>query len=79
LRQTVGGEWWRGDRSQSFKQYKPGSHKRVAIELGLVAVLATQLWHHMFIDHNLADLPYDWSGPARAAASVASRQRPVTV
>jgi asparagine synthase (glutamine-hydrolysing) len=27
--------------------------------MGLVAVVATQLWHHTFIDPSLADLP-DW-------------------
>jgi asparagine synthase (glutamine-hydrolysing) len=31
------------------------------MELGLVAVLATQLWHHTFIDSSLANLP-DWRG-----------------
>jgi hypothetical protein len=25
--------------------------------MGLVAVVATQLWHHLYIDHSLADLP----------------------
>jgi asparagine synthase (glutamine-hydrolysing) len=29
------------------------------MELGLVAVLATQLWHQTFIDSSLANLP-DW-------------------
>jgi asparagine synthase (glutamine-hydrolysing) len=29
------------------------------MELGLVAVVATQLWHHTFIDPTLANLP-DW-------------------
>ena len=33
--------------------------KRSAVELGLVAVLATQLWHHTYIEPVLADLP-DW-------------------
>ena len=31
--------------------------KRISIEMGLVGVLATQLWHHTFIDGCLADLP----------------------
>jgi asparagine synthase (glutamine-hydrolysing) len=72
-RRVVGGQWWRGDRSQSHGQYGPGSHKRVSVELGLVAVLATQLWHHQFIDHGLADLPYDWSLPSHDRA-VAGRE-----
>lgn len=33
--------------------------KRSSVEFGLVAVLATQLWHHTYIDPTLADLP-DW-------------------
>ena len=32
-------------------------YQKSAIELGLVAVVATQLWHHQFIDGSLADLP----------------------
>ena len=34
--------------------------------MGLVAVVATQLWHHLFIDHSLADLPSD---PEKLAAA----------
>jgi asparagine synthase (glutamine-hydrolysing) len=30
---------------------------RETLEMGLVGVLATQLWHHTFIDGSLADLP----------------------
>ncbi len=30
--------------------------QRSSVELGLVAVVATQLWHHLFIDGSLADL-----------------------
>ena len=33
------------------------SRQRVSIEMGLVGVLSTQLWHHTFIDGSLADLP----------------------
>ncbi|MFT3881746.1 MAG: asparagine synthase C-terminal domain-containing protein [Gemmatales bacterium] len=40
---------------------------RLMIEMGLVGVLATQLWHHYFIDSSLADLPaYDF--PQRLVA-----------
>jgi asparagine synthase (glutamine-hydrolysing) len=35
------------------------SHKRISVEMGLCGVVATQLWHHSFIDSSLADLP-DW-------------------
>jgi asparagine synthase (glutamine-hydrolysing) len=50
---------------------RPGSYRRTGVELGLVGVLATQLWHHTFVDPTLADLPgwqgvasRPWSGPA---------------
>jgi asparagine synthase (glutamine-hydrolysing) len=38
-----------------------GIRQRTSVELGLVAVVATQLWYHVFIDGSLADLPTDWS------------------
>jgi asparagine synthase (glutamine-hydrolysing) len=41
-------------------------YKRSSMELGLVAVLATQLWHHTFIDSSLCELP-DWSSLAGVA------------
>ncbi len=34
-----------------------GSGQRTSVEMGLVGVLATQLWHHTFIDGGLAELP----------------------
>jgi hypothetical protein len=38
--------------------------------MGLVAVTATQLWHHLFMGGGLADLP-EWSGiPTPAAAEL---------
>ena len=40
--------------------------QRVSIEMGLVGVLATQLWHQTFIDSSLADLP-SWSASAPGA------------
>jgi asparagine synthase (glutamine-hydrolysing) len=42
---------------QRFKTMRPGSMPRVSIEMGLVGVLATQLWHQTFIDGSLADVP----------------------
>lgn len=30
--------------------------RRFSVELGLTAVIATQLWHHLYIDNGLADL-----------------------
>jgi asparagine synthase (glutamine-hydrolysing) len=31
--------------------------KRISVEMGLVAVLATQLWHHTFVEGSLCELP----------------------
>jgi asparagine synthase (glutamine-hydrolysing) len=45
--------YWR----QQFRQYRAGSWRRTFIEMGLVGVVATQLWHQTFIDGSLADLP----------------------
>lgn len=46
-------EFWR----KSFQHLPRWSPRRLSIEMGLVGVLATQLWHHTFIDGSLADLP----------------------
>jgi asparagine synthase (glutamine-hydrolysing) len=42
---------------QRFRTMRPGSMQRISIEMGLVGVLATQLWHQTFIDGSLADVP----------------------
>jgi asparagine synthase (glutamine-hydrolysing) len=42
-----------------YRELSPFLYQRSSMELGLVAVLATQLWHHTFIDPTLANLP-DW-------------------
>ena len=44
---------WRRD----FRQLREGSTARLSVEMGLVGVLATQLWHHTFVESGLADLP----------------------
>jgi asparagine synthase (glutamine-hydrolysing) len=41
----------------AFRQMKPNSLPRLSVELGLVTVVATQLWHHQFMGGGLADLP----------------------
>ncbi|HTU20561.1 MAG TPA: asparagine synthase (glutamine-hydrolyzing) [Gemmataceae bacterium] len=46
-------EHWR----KSYHRLRSGTPRRLVIEMGLVGVLATQLWHHTFIDGSLADLP----------------------
>ena len=42
---------------KAFRRLRPGSLPRLSIEMGLAAVVATQLWHHTFIEGTLADLP----------------------
>ena len=42
---------------KAFRQMRPGSLPRLSAESGLAAVVATQLWHHLYIDPHLADLP----------------------
>jgi asparagine synthase (glutamine-hydrolysing) len=51
---------------KAFRQMRAGSLPRLSVEMGLVAVVATQLWHHLFIDGALSDLP-TWTGVAAAA------------
>jgi asparagine synthase (glutamine-hydrolysing) len=42
---------------QSFRDLRDESLPRLSIEMGLAAVVATQLWHHQFMGGGLADLP----------------------
>lgn len=42
---------------RAFKDMRQRSAQRVSVEMGLVGVVATQLWHHTYIDGTLADLP----------------------
>jgi asparagine synthase (glutamine-hydrolysing) len=54
---------------QALHALRPGSTARTAVEMGLVAVTGTQLWHHTFIDASLAELPSLVAArPARAAS-----------
>jgi len=53
-----------------YRELSPLLYQRSSMELGLVAVLATQLWHHTFIDPTLANLP-DW----RSHSGLASDDR----
>ncbi|NQW99399.1 asparagine synthetase B, partial [bacterium] len=48
---------------KAFRGMRVGSMPRLSVEMGLTAVVATQLWHHTFIDGSLADLPV-WSADA---------------
>ncbi|MBC8127629.1 MAG: asparagine synthase (glutamine-hydrolyzing) [Gloeobacteraceae cyanobacterium ES-bin-144] len=42
---------------KAFRLMRTGSLPRLSMEMGLAAVVSTQLWHHTFIDGSLADLP----------------------
>jgi asparagine synthase (glutamine-hydrolysing) len=60
--------YWR----KAFRSMGGYSSQRVSVEMGLVGVLATQLWHHTFIDPSLADLPgLEW-GRGRAEGATAN-------
>jgi asparagine synthase (glutamine-hydrolysing) len=54
---------------QAFRHMRAGSTHRLTLEMGLAAVVSTQLWHHSFIDGSLADLP-SWSFVPRPLATV---------
>ncbi len=36
--------------------------QRLSLEMGLTAVMATQLWHHLYLGGGLCELP-EWSPP----------------
>jgi asparagine synthase (glutamine-hydrolysing) len=57
---------------RAFREMSTGSVPRLSVEMGLAAVVATQLWHHMFIDGSLADLPSGLGGRPAAALSAAA-------
>ena len=42
---------------RAYEQMRAGSAQRISIEMGLAGVFSTQLWHQIFIDSSLADLP----------------------
>ena len=47
---------------KAFLKMRAGSFPRLSVEMGLTAVVATQLWHHQFIDASLCSLPA-WQPP----------------
>ncbi|MGA7213735.1 MAG: asparagine synthase (glutamine-hydrolyzing) [Terrimicrobiaceae bacterium] len=55
---------------RAFQQMRSGSLPRMSVEMGLAAVVATQLWHHLYIDGTLADLP-TWTGLSAASKAFA--------
>jgi len=59
---------------QAYRLMRPNSPQRLSVEMGLVGVLATQLWHQTFIDGSLADMTgskFKDSRPRFLAGSVA--------
>jgi len=48
----------------AFKQMRAGSTQRTSVEMGLAGVLSTQLWHHLYLDGSLADVPTFWQNNA---------------
>jgi asparagine synthase (glutamine-hydrolysing) len=50
---TVAVRHWRA----RFHQLRAGSSNRTSVEMGLVGVLATQLWHHKYLGGGLCELP----------------------
>ncbi|MEN3941551.1 asparagine synthase (glutamine-hydrolyzing) [Prosthecobacter sp. SYSU 5D2] len=42
---------------KAYKEMRDGSLPRLSVEMGLAAVVATQLWHHQFIEGSLSELP----------------------
>ena len=64
---------WRG----LVQQRRLSVRQRASVEMGLVGVVSTQLWHHTFIDASLSELPA-WSPkqPPRCALREMNRARP---
>jgi asparagine synthase (glutamine-hydrolysing) len=50
-----------------FRSIRLNPAKRTSIEMGLVGVLSTQLWHHLYVDASLCELPGADRRAARAA------------
>jgi asparagine synthase (glutamine-hydrolysing) len=66
-------EHWR----KMFRNLRRRTSQRTSVEMGLVGVLSTQLWHHTFIDGSLADLPSLAGGaPASVRSNGHVAQRP---
>jgi asparagine synthase (glutamine-hydrolysing) len=57
-------QFWR----REYRRFRAGGLQRMSVEMGLTGVVATQLWHHTYIDDSLADLPSRVNRPALAAS-----------
>jgi asparagine synthase (glutamine-hydrolysing) len=51
---------------KEFRTLRPNSLPRLSVEMGLAAVVSTQLWHHTFIDGSLSELPSRANGAVAA-------------
>jgi asparagine synthase (glutamine-hydrolysing) len=51
----------------AYRQLRRGSMARISVEMGLAGVISTQLWHHLYIDGSLADLPSKAASGGREA------------
>ncbi|MBA3544278.1 MAG: asparagine synthase (glutamine-hydrolyzing), partial [Chthoniobacterales bacterium] len=49
---------------RAFRQMRAGSLPRLSVEMGLAAVVSTQLWHHLYMGGGLAELPTRTNGTA---------------
>jgi asparagine synthase (glutamine-hydrolysing) len=58
----------------AFRSLSASSNQRTMVEMGLVGVVATQLWRHTYIDSSLADLSA-WK-PSGVGIEVRSSVRP---
>ncbi|MBM4067724.1 MAG: asparagine synthase (glutamine-hydrolyzing) [Planctomycetes bacterium] len=58
----------------AYRRLRAGSAQRTMIEMGLVGVISTQLWHHTYIDSSLADLPGIDSSARQSEECVANLQ-----
>jgi asparagine synthase (glutamine-hydrolysing) len=67
---------------QHFRTMRAGSNSRTMIEMGLVGVVATQLWHHTFVDGSLTELPHrnyvPETSPAERNGAVHAREFALT-
>lgn len=64
--------YFRPERVREFRteyhRYSWGSGKRLTLEMGLTGVMATQLWHHIFLGGGLCDLT-SWQPPVLETTS----------
>jgi asparagine synthase (glutamine-hydrolysing) len=57
----------------AYKDLRKRGKARFTIEMGLVGVLSTQLWHHTFVGGSLADLPTEAGRTPRSVKMTPAR------